>query len=95
MEELQIGRIVHYVLSQSDVDDIRHTRRIRGIIANPVSVGQHVSAIVVAIWPDEFGLSLDGINAKCFLDGNDEYWVTSRQYDEFMSNGTWHWPERE
>lgn len=90
MDNLQIGRIVHYVLSESDVDYIRHTRRIRSINANSVSVGQHVPAIVVAVWPNEFGLGLDGINAKCFLDGNDEYWVTSRQYDEFMSDGTWH-----
>jgi hypothetical protein len=102
---LSEGRIVHYVLKESDLSE-RHK----------YSAGRHRPAIVVNSWP---GLNRDDgySNLLVFLDGsNDEetvkyseilggnhpaeysaqfiLWATSRSMSENMEPGTWHWPER-
>lgn len=61
-------------------------------IGNPMSVGQVVPLVVVAVWPNEFGNGLDGVNGQAFLDGNDALWVTSAK--EGTEPGTWAWPAR-
>lgn len=86
---LSVGRIVHYVLSHSDV-------------ANQLSVGKHRPAIVVETFEGANGLSslinlivfLDGANDNPMTTGLHTVWVTSREYDEAAVLGTWHWPER-
>lgn len=101
-----IGRIVRYVLSENDVSAIMRRRddAVRNFekhkadrlgtmihIGNTVNVGQIVSAVVVQEW--------DGtrVNLKCFLDGNDDYWITGVEYSDALyadALGTWHWPSR-
>lgn len=99
-----IGRIVHYVLTDDDVNEI-HRRRVSGAghsenwpagaqahVGNPVSPGEHVPMIICVVWPNEHGPNFDGVNGQAFLDGNDSFWVTSK--NEGMEPGSWHWPER-
>jgi hypothetical protein len=76
-----LGRIVHYRLTQGDVDAIKALPRQN----NPVEAGQVVAAVVVRVW------SGTTCNLRVLLDGQDDYWATSRtQGDE---NGTWNWPQ--
>lgn len=98
-----IGRIVHYVLSQSD--DV-HT----GEQFYRNAEGQIVPAIVVAVWSESC------VNLVVFLDGYNHghdkvrnpdkpggfehvaavnRWVTSRTYSESGQPGTWHWPPQQ
>lgn len=96
------GRIVHYVLDQRDCETIRARRAITAMglphgvqpsLGNPVSPGEHVPAMVVRVWPNEFGNN-PGVNLQVFLDGNDQLWATSVKFSLAPSNGTYHWPER-
>lgn len=83
---LSPGRVVHYVLSSTDLDE-KHQH----------NVGQHRPATIVAVWSKTNGCSnlvvlVDGTNdgiAGCVL------WATSREFSDEMKPGTWHWPERE
>lgn len=87
--QLSIGRIVHYRLSAGDVVQIDNrlpTHRGQQV-RNPVSEGQVLPAVVVAI----FG-SGSTANLKVLLDGEDSYWATSRTLGE--GNGHWSWPPR-
>ena len=99
-----IGRIVHYILTDQDAKAIGR-RHVPGVghgegwpagaqahVGNPHSAGQHVPAIVVVVWPNEYGPDFDGINAQVFLDGNESLWVMSVK--EGTEPGSWHWPER-
>ena len=98
-----IGRIVHYVLNQQDVEQIER-RRVRNAgrgpnwpagaqahVGNPVSVGERVPMIICVVWPNEHGPNFDGVNGQVILDGNDSLWITSAK--EGTEPGTWHWPE--
>lgn len=87
--QLSIGRIVHYKLSAADVDLIDRNLPIsRGLpVRNPVSEGQVLPAVVVAI----FGTGTTA-NLKVLLDGQDDYWATSRSLGE--NPGSWAWPPR-
>ena len=102
MENLSVGRIVQYVLSGADAEQINR-RRVRGVghapdwpagaqahVGNPVIAGDIVPAIVV--WPHHNEDST--FNGQAFLDGNDVLWLTSVRYDAGGGHGTWHWPER-
>lgn len=102
MDGLTVGRIVHYVLSEEDAERINAKRkeansiplldRIPGVqshVGNQVEAGEHCSMVIVKVW-NQNGL----INGKVFLDGTDEYWVTSRSYDEEKKPYTWHWIEK-
>lgn len=94
-----IGRIVHYVLSQQDVDSIQSIRQrmaellqiSAGQIGNSVRVGEVVPAQIGRVWDASTGL----INGQATLDGFDNYWLRSCHMDECKAPGTWHWPERE
>ena len=61
-------------------------------IGNPASAGDYYPCIVVRVWMDEFGPGKPGINGQVFLDGNDQFWVTSAA--EGNEDGQWHWPPR-
>ena len=88
--EPTIGRIVHYILSANDVEQIN--REYSSHHCNPHDVNQHVPAIICVVWPNEYGPNYDGCNLQVFLDGNIQLWRTSIKED--IIAGTWHWPER-
>jgi hypothetical protein len=81
------GRIVHYKLTEGDVDRIETLRlgtpRSRG---NKPRADQVVPLIVV--------VAHDGgkVSGQAFLDGNDNLWVTSAAEGE--GRGQWSWPPR-
>lgn len=89
-----IGRVVHYVLSDGD-----------GVKSH--AVGEHRPAIVVRVWPGEYGTNEcpDGVNLQAMIDGSNDIdgahgagclllWKTSIPYSSEPKPGTWHWPER-
>lgn len=97
MDGLIEGRIVHYVLAEGDVEEIKKSRSYtREHIGNPVMVGEHFPAIVTRVFPNEFGTGNPGVNLQVFLDGSDSLWVTSRHFakPEDIEFGTWHWIEK-
>lgn len=102
MDGLTVGRVVHYVLSESDVKQIDMLRKAAGEIppservpgvqyhfGNGVEVGKHVAMVIVEVWGAE-GL----VNGKVLLDGLDVFWATSRSYSDAKEPSTWHWIEK-
>jgi len=102
MQGLTVGRIVHYVLTDQDVEQINR-RRVPTVghgenwpqgaqahVGSPALTGDHIPMLVVRVWPESDSL----INGQCFLDGNDVLWVTSRVFNEDKVMGTWHWIEK-
>lgn len=94
-----IGRIIHYVLSTEDAEQINRRRVAdtesptwpKGSQAhkgNRVSAGEIIPAVIIVAWPAD----IYGVNAQGFLDGNDSIWLTSIK--EGTEPGTWRWPER-
>ncbi len=96
-----IGRIVRYILSEQDAEQINR-RRVAGVghgenwpagaqahVGNQVVAGDEVPMIVTAV----FEGSSPSVNGKCFLDGNDSFWATSRP--EGTGRGMWSWPVRQ
>ncbi|GAA4002736.1 hypothetical protein GCM10022631_11820 [Deinococcus rubellus] len=99
-----IGRIVHYVLSAQDADQINRRRTTGPSIAErikdeqwPLGAQAHIGnraeegQHVAAIVVNVFGPAT--CNLQCFLDGNDVFWATSQL--EGSAPSTWHRPERE
>lgn len=80
------GRIVLYKLSAPDALAIGRKRSFGNIDGNTVAAGDVFPGIVVQDW--ESGR----VNLKVQLDGNDDYWATSRT--EGSEPGQWAWPER-
>ena len=91
MEGLITGRLVHYVMSDADVSEIRRNREGRGFTGNEVKEGDHVPAMVVNAFDSPTGMA----NLTCFLDGHDTHWATSRKYGLDGEPLTWHWIERD
>lgn len=87
--EPTIGRIVHYRLSQQDLDYIasRVSQSYPGPspLLNALQEGDVCAAVVVRVWDV-------GINLHVLLDGQLTHWATSRP--EGTEAGTWSWPER-
>ncbi len=83
-----IGRIVHYRLSDQDVELIAEHRRETGEQGNTAVPGFVYPAIVVRTFDDTLGANL-----QVFLDGPDTLWVTSRGYS-VETDGCWFWPPR-
>lgn len=84
-----IGRIVIYKLSEGDAAEIGHHRsQDFGAAGNHVRAGEEYPAVVVRTFGSDMGTS----NLKVMLDGNDDYWATSRI--EGNDTGMWHWPAR-
>ncbi len=98
-----LGRIVHYVLSAQDAEQINRRRTTGPAIAEripsgawPVGAQAHIGnaaregqhVAAIVVAPNS-----DTCNLQCFLDGNDAFWALSAR--EGTEPGTWHWPERE
>jgi hypothetical protein len=96
-----VGRIVHYTLSSCDAGEISRRREdfaafnranhnsatVPGTFpGRPAAEGDVCAAVVVATWGGGTA------NLKVLLDGNDDYWATSR--GEGDGPGTWQWPAR-
>ena len=58
-----------------------------GHYGNPASEGDVCAAVVTAAWDGD-----NAVNLKVLLDGNDDYWATSRS--EGDGPGVWSWPPR-
>ncbi len=103
MEGLKPGRIVYYVFSEQAAIEVMRRRtsaqsiaeRIKVLawpvgaqahIGNDVKAGDILPAMVLRVWGDS-GCS----NLKVILDGSDEYWATSVNFDDAKQPGTWHW----
>ena len=95
-----IGRIVHYILSEQDAENINRRRVAKPYdpgwppgaqahVGNFVKAGEIVPMIVCVVWTNEPN---SGVNGQAFLDGNDSLWVTSAQ--QGTTPGTWQWPKR-
>lgn len=97
-----VGRIVLYCTSQGDADAINRRRTTRASIferiqqnawplgaqahiGNTVNTGDVLPATVLKVWSE------DCINVKVFLDGSDDYWVTSIGVSEGPEPGKFHW----
>lgn len=59
-------------------------------IGNLHTGNQTLPMLIVAVWPDEYGPGIPGVNGQVFLDGNDVLWVTSAV--EGTLPGQWQWP---
>jgi hypothetical protein len=88
MDQATVGRIVHYTYAVHDLDaEHQHL------------VGESRPAIVVRVWPNEFGQK-DGYNLQVFTDGANDgkpiglHWATSRELVEEPAPGKCHWPKR-
>lgn len=85
-----VSRIVHYKLSAGDVALIdRNTPQVVNgrTVRNGVRAGQVLPALVTAV----FGAGSTA-NLVVQLDGEGQYWATSRQ--ESPNEGAWSWPPR-
>lgn len=100
-----IGRIVHYVLNESDAASINKRRADArssdvaqtnsGAVVhsgNSAAAGDEYPAVIVRL----FGASSEDapVNLQVLLDGNDTYWATSRKQAAPGESGSWHEPER-
>lgn len=99
MEGLIEGRIVHYVLTSSDVNEINRRRVAKphdegwpagaqAHVGNQPIPGDHCPMVIVRVWNQDIGT----VNGQVLLDGNDVLWVTSVVPGD--SFGNWHWIER-
>lgn len=88
MQKPTIGRIVHYTLSEGDVEviNLRVPQHQGLMVRNTVAAGQTYPAMIVATFDGEHA------NLKVFLDGQGDYWATSRGPGD--EPGTWAWPPR-
>lgn len=109
MNGLVEGRIVHYVLTEEDANQINITRLASQLArekvqtenkvilhtGNTVMAYEHFPAIIVRVFHNEYGQGEHGVNLQVFLDGNDSHWVCSRRFAEpaDLKAGTWHWVE--
>jgi hypothetical protein len=89
-----LGRIVHYRLSDDDVDSIARRRAElaklsaeAGVSFNAVEAGEVYPATVVACFDGD-----GSVNLQVHLDGVDAHWATSRA--EGAEAGMWCWPAR-
>ena len=100
-----IGRIVHYILSSEDANQINR-RRIAGVghgkdwpegaqahVGSQAIPGDVVAAVVVGVFTDFTVEPPDcSVNLHILLDGNDSFWAKS--ISEGTEIGTWRWPGR-
>jgi hypothetical protein len=90
------GRIVHYILSDSDVGYIRSLRTARAAVGglgggNAVTAGDQYPMIITRIWASpETVTEHTSVQGQVFLDGPDTLWVTSRGQGD--QPGQWHDP---
>lgn len=84
MDGLKPGRIVYFV-ANTDVGTWVEASIRLGRYQNHVREGDILPAMVVAVFGEHT------CNLKVFLDGPDNYWATSVQYDEGKAPRSWHW----
>lgn len=100
-----IGRIVHYVLTAEQAEQINQRRcamthdpswpsGAQAHVGNHASAGDELPLVITCVWPDEGGEGVDGVNGQVLLDGNDQLWITSALPSSGPVPGCWHWPER-
>ncbi len=56
-------------------------------MGNEVKEGDIYPAMIVRVWGQDSGCS----NLRVILDGTDEYWSTSRNFNADGSPASWHW----
>ena len=79
-----IGRIVHYTLTEQDIERIQNEADPRVAYGNTPHAGDTVPLLVVRVWDGRL------VNGQVFLDGTGRLWVTSRA--EGADAGQWHYP---
>lgn len=80
MEGLKEGRIVYFVASEYDAEQLHN-------VGNPIHAGDIVAAMVTKVWSNN-----GCINVKLIgLDGPESPWITSVTYDANKGPRTWHW----
>jgi hypothetical protein len=91
-----LGRIVHYMLSDTDAENINRRRTHRGApVLGQAHVGNYAEEsdvhpmLIVKCWGESPG---SAVNGHVFLDGNDVLWVQS--VVEGDGQGSWMWPQR-
>jgi hypothetical protein len=89
MDGLVPGRVVYFVFSHADVENVRQHRRMTMDVGNEVKPGDICPAIVTRVLDPADGL----INCKVQLDGDDTYWATSVKYvrAETPTPHSFHW----
>lgn len=80
------GRIVTYVLTQRDADNINDDLAASSNVAH---AGDKYPALVIRTFSNG-----NSINAQVFYDGDGQLWVTSRAQSIEPVQGFWHWPAR-
>lgn len=108
-EEVTICRIVVYVLSAEDAEQINRRRTTGASIAmRPFVTGWPQGAqahIGNSVFPGQHCPAMvvatrtvdearTLVNLQVFLDGNDIFWAQNVENDGDKSPGTWHWPVR-
>jgi len=83
--KLTIGRIVFYVLTGTDADQINQSLGLEAAVER----GQ-IFPMMVTLIPVGDGAFCNGL---VFLDG-DFLWVRHIDFDPDATPGTWHWPPR-
>lgn len=76
-----LGQVVHYRLSDQDATAINALPAQH----NPTTANQTVAAIVVQVW------NASTCNLRLLLDGDSDYWATSRVVGN--QPGQWNWPQ--
>lgn len=85
--EPTVGRLVHYRLSQHDVERLKAA----GWTGNTHRAGDVVPMLVVRPWHQEgaYEKGVSCMNGQAFLDGPGQLWITSAKEGE--NPGEWSW----
>src|SRR6266478_1121809 len=93
MEGLVPGRIVYFVFDENHAQQVKArrdlhstTNRSAASMGNGVKAGDIYPAMVVRVW-DESGCS----NLQIVLDGDDNHWAISVNFNPEKSQFSWHW----
>lgn len=93
-QEITIGRIVHYRVSETDAKHINGFYEYGGRRGNLAKAGDVYPAMIVAVWGDPQD-SQTVVNLQVFVDADFPYWTSSvHQEVELGQVGVWFWPPR-
>lgn len=86
------GRIVHYTLSESNVQEIAK-QRVAHPTGNPPQPDEVFPMLIVKVWAEPREATTDtAVQGQVFLDGSDSFWVSSGHQGD--GSGQWHEPPR-